>query len=501
MSFSSPPLRPRGDILSCPMTTKDFKLPDLGEGVHEGRILRVMVKPGEVVREDQPLMEVETDKAAVVIPCPYAGTVQTVHVSDGQLVHVGDVMVTIGEGAAGSRGPATSVAGKSSATSTPKPSNTLAVNSTTAARSTPAKPQAAAASNRRHKPASPAVRKLARSMGLDIEIITGSGPGGRVQRQDLEMASGSAMSPSLDRGSRQAFTSQKPHETFDSFDRVAHSPATSLIAKGGMAQPSPAVAARVAHNPLPESMIVEPQGDGASDAWGRVVKSPLSQARKTIAQVMTQSWSTIPHATDFDDADVTELEKLRKGYSSPDAPDRKITMLAFVVRAVVRALQRFPEFNAHVDVERNETIYKRYINIAIGTHTARGLVPMVLRDADRLTIPQISDALAAIAEKARTATFAVNDTKGGTYTISNAGAMGGSRYSTPIITPGQAAVLAVGRTRWMPWVLDGEPRAIAPRLIMPLSHSIDHRLLDGGQEIAFMQHVIGDLQNPARLLL
>jgi len=493
------------------MTPKDFKLPDLGEGVHEGRILRMMVKPGEVVREDQPLLEVETDKAAVVIPCPFSGTVQAVHVSDGQLVHVGDVMVTIGDGAAGSRGaarsygPATSVAGKrdesiSKTSVLAKP----APDSSSATHATRATPQAAERPNQHHKPASPAVRKLARSMGLDIEVITGSGPGGRVQRQDLEMATAGAMSPSPGREMRGTGASHPPHKTFDSFDRVSHAPATSLIAKANIAQPSPAVAARVAHNPLPESMIVEPQGDGASDAWGRVVKAPLSQARKTIAQVMTQSWTTIPHATDFDDADVTELEKLRKGYSSPEAPDRKITMLAFVVRAVVRALQRFPEFNAHVEIDRNETIYKRYINIAIGTHTARGLVPMVLRDADRLTIPQISDALAAIAEKARTATFAVNDTKGGTYTISNAGAMGGSRYSTPIITPGQAAVLAVGRTRWMPWVLDGEPqqpKAIAPRLIMPLSHSIDHRLLDGGQEIAFMQHIIGDLQNPARLLL
>ena len=178
-------------------------------------------------------------------------------------------------------------------------------------------------------------------------------------------------------------------------------------------------------------------------------------------------------------------------------------MLAFAVRAVVRALQKFPDFNAHIDIDKNEIIYKRYFNIAIGVHTPRGLVPMVLPGADRMTIPQISDELAVMSEKARTATFNVNDTRGGTYTISNAGAMGGSRYSTPIITPGQAPVLAVGRTRWQPWVIEQEngTRGIAPRLIMPLSHSIDHRLLDGGQEVQFMQHVIGDLQNPARLLL
>lgn len=227
---------------------------------------------------------------------------------------------------------------------------------------------------------------------------------------------------------------------------------------------------------------------------------PLTQARKTIAGVMAQSWSTIPHATDCDDADVTELEKLRKGYSGamPDGSDRKLTMLAFVIRAVARAIQRFPDFNGYFDGEKGQIVYRRYVNIGVGVHTERGLIVPVLREADRMSIPQISDELAVIADKARTASFAVNDTRGGTYTISNAGAMGGSRYSTPIITPGQAAVLAIGRSKMMPWVVDGQ---VTPRLIMPLSHSIDHRMLDGGQEIAFMRQVIGDLENPARLLL
>jgi pyruvate dehydrogenase E2 component (dihydrolipoamide acetyltransferase) len=287
-----------------------------------------------------------------------------------------------------------------------------------------------------------------------------------------------------------------------SADKCKPSPRPSPTGRGS--QP---VAARVTHAPLPESAVAElPPGKDEQDAHGPIRRVPLTQARKTIANVMAQSWTMIPHATDFDDADVTELERLRKGYTAPEttgAADRKITMLAFVVRAVVRALQRFPEFNAHYDADRSEVIYKRFYHIAIGVHTERGLVPMVLRDADRLTIPQISDELNRLGEMARTSSFSVNDTRGGTYTISNAGAMGGSRYSTPIITPGQAAVLAVGRTRWMPWVVEGDggQRGLAPRLIMPLSHSIDHRLLDGGQEVQFMQQVIGDLQNPARLLL
>lgn len=475
------------------MPTRDFKLPDLGEGVHEGQVIRVLVKAGDIVREDQPLMEVETDKAAVAIPSPFAGPVAQVHVSDGQMVHVGDVMFTFGESSKSnpSKGPAASAA-RVGASSGP----VVAARGPVASDST-AKPQAAVG-GARHKPASPATRKLARTMGIDIETVNGTGPGGRVQRGDLELAR-----PPLPSGEGLGVRERTATVAVVAPPlRVMPSPQPS---PGGRGSETP-VAARVIHAPLPESAVAElPAGRDETDSHGPVRRVALSQARKAIANVMTQSWTTIPHATDCDDADVTELEKLRKGYTDPEAgaAGRKITMLAFVVRAVVRALQRFPDFNAHFDQDKGEIVYKRFINIAMGVHSERGLVPMVIRDADRMTIPQLSDEINRLGEMARTATFSVNDTRGGTYTISNAGAMGGSRYSTPIITPGQAAVLAVGRTRWMPWVIEQENgnRGLAPRLIMPLSHSIDHRLLDGGHEIQFMQHVIADLQNPARLLL
>jgi len=492
--------------------SKDFKLPDLGEGVHEGQIVRMFVKPGDVVREDQPLMEVETDKAAVEIPCPFNGVVEKVHVAAGQLVHVGDVMVTIGDAkqavnagaAARSRGEAETRASH-------------AAGGATANAPARAKPQAAASfapAAGRHKPASPTVRKFARSLNIDLETINGSGPGGRVQRADVEIAAN--RSPlSLGEGSpkvvRAGHATTAQQITGAQARMPSPQPSPTRRGRGSQASPSNTVAAKVDYSPLPESVIIEPQGEDSSDQYGPTRIAPLTQARKTIAKVMTQSWSTIPHATDCDDADVTELDKLRRGYLPPDGyagggGGRSLTMLAFVVRAIVRGLQRFPEFNASFDAEHEQIVYRRYINIGVAVHTERGLIVPVLREVDRLTIPQISEALAIIAEKARTANFAVNETRGGTYTISNAGAMGGSRYSTPIITPGQAAVLAIGRTRWMPWVLEGDAhsnqqRGIAPRLIMPLSHSIDHRILDGGNEIAFMQQVIGDLQNPARLLL
>ena len=248
----------------------------------------------------------------------------------------------------------------------------------------------------------------------------------------------------------------------------------------------------------PSAISTDIEGIPDNDDYGTIVRHPISLARKTIARVMSESMATIPHVTDSDDADVTELDKFRRGYAHPQEPNQKITMLAFVVRAVVKALQLHPIFNASFDHESGEIIYKRYYHIAIGVQTERGLIAPIIRDVDRLNIAQISDSIRTITENALAATFAVNDTRGGTFTISNAGAMGGSRYSTPIINPPQVAVLAIGKTRKMPWVVGDE---LLPRLIMPLSCSFDHRIIDGAQEIIFARQIIDDLENPARLLL
>lgn len=436
------------------MAAKDFILPDLGEGVHEGQIVRLMVKAGESVREDQPLMEVETDKASVEIPSPFSGTIAQWHVKEGQAVKVGEVMVTIADGPADtaaeargaderSRPPAMSASSSSSV-------RNVAGNGGVAVASPPA----------RRAPASPAVRKLARQHRLDIETIRGSGPGGRITRADVERAASGA-------GSSQLATASAP--------RLPSSPP-----------------------PAPIARAVEAPGEADHDNWGPIRRQKNSMARKTIAANMVQSWSTIPHVTDSDDADVTDLDRLRRGYPAPENGQRKITMLAFVIRAVARALTLHPEFNAVFDAQRDEIIYRRYINIAVGVHTERGLITPVIRNTDQLSVIEIADALHDLAAKAREAKFTVNDTRGGTYTISNPGALGGSRYSTPIIPPGQCAVLALGRTRLRPWVVDG---VLQPRLILPLSHSFDHRIADGGHEVAFMQQVIGSLENPARLLL
>ncbi|MCH8005891.1 MAG: 2-oxo acid dehydrogenase subunit E2 [Planctomycetes bacterium] len=394
----------------------DFRLPDLGEGVTEGQVVRLLVAEGDQVTEDQPLLEVETDKVSVEIPSPHTGVVAKLHVVEKQVINVGAVMVTFAEdfstpAAAVEPKPKAAATAPAAARSADGPADTgVTVARTVAGRT---------------KPASPAVRKLARQLGADLQTIEGSGPGGRVLRQDVERAA---------------------------------------------AAPSP---------------------QAVPDQWGPTRREPMTRARRTIAQVMARSASTIPHVTDTDDADVTDLDRLRREYHG-----RKLTILTFVVRATAMALQEHPLFNARFDAETGDIIYHEYISIAIGVHTERGLIAPVIRNVDTLTIPQIADELEALAEKARRATLAVNDTRGGTFTISNAGAMGGSRYSTPIINHPQSAVLSLGRTRLQPWVVKGK---IVPRSILPLSLSFDHRLIDGANEVVFMQAIIGLLQDPAEL--
>ncbi|MCH2143144.1 MAG: 2-oxo acid dehydrogenase subunit E2 [Phycisphaerales bacterium] len=434
---------------------QEFRLPDLGEGVHEGRIIRLHVVAGQSVNEDEPLMEVETDKAAVEIPSPVTGIVTTVHIESGQLVHVGDVMITF-DGDSG--------APPDAARETPMATASAAATSVSA--TTPS-----ATSPTRRKPASPSVRRMARELGLSVQDIAGSGPGGRITRADVERASNTP-------------AAESPMPT-----AAAVVPATATPTPIGTPQPP-------LHSVTTPGMELEGQRD--QDAYGEIVRQDLSQARKTIAQVMQISWQTIPHVTDCNDADITNLEEMRRGFVDPERPDRKVTTLAFVIRAICRALLRHPILNATIDTDRQEVVYRQYINIGIGVETPRGLVAPVIRNAHLMGAGDIADHLAVITHNARSGQFGVEDTRGATYVISNAGAMGRTRYSTPIIMPGTVACLAVGRARKMPWVVDDE---IVPRIILPLSHSMDHRLVDGGREIPFIEHLIDDLEHPMRFAL
>jgi pyruvate dehydrogenase E2 component (dihydrolipoamide acetyltransferase) len=243
------------------------------------------------------------------------------------------------------------------------------------------------------------------------------------------------------------------------------------------------------------SIETEIEGTKEQDEYGIVIRQPMSQARKSISKAMSIAWKTIPHVTDCNDADITEIEALRRNFTDPDQPNLKLTLLPFILKAVCRALKKNPILNATIDTETGDVLFRTYINIAIGVQSDRGLIAPVLRNIDSMSIGEISEQLDQITVNARSASFEIADTRGATYTVSNAGAVGRTRYSTPIIQQNTVACLAVGRAQLMPWVIDDQ---IVPRLILPLSHSIDHRLVDGGREIPFIEHLINDLEHPMR---
>ena len=457
----------------------EFKLPDLGENVESGDVLSVLVHEGDTIQANQNVIELETDKATVEIPCPHAGRVSKVHVQPGQTVPIGTLLLSIEAAAAAPGGTATPAKDGSAKAGTREgrragqsatgrrargrrrrtgadaakaaPVKAAAANSARQAgaeRRRPAHsaPREAAEAGSVTSPAGPSTRRLARELGVDLRRVTGSGPGGRITREDIVSA-------------------------------VRHS---SPILKV---------------TPNRQNM---PDGVEDQDSYGCIRKQPLTKIRKTIAANMARSHSTIPHVTNFDDADITELERIRKG-SVADyvGSEIKLTMMAFVMKAVAQSLKLHPLLNASLDLENNQVIYKEYVNIGVAVDTERGLVVPVVREVDQLTIPQIAQALNDVSTKGRDNQFAIDDLRGSTFTISNLGAIGGT-YSTPIINHPEVGVLLLGRSRKLPVVIDD---AIQIRLMMPLSISYDHRLVDGAVAARFLNEVKGYLQVPGRLLL
>jgi pyruvate/2-oxoglutarate dehydrogenase complex dihydrolipoamide acyltransferase (E2) component len=260
---------------------------------------------------------------------------------------------------------------------------------------------------------------------------------------------------------------------------------------------APAAAAPAAEMPdVPDAVV--PKGDESADAHGPVRVERMSRIRRTIAAKMHESWTTIPRVTNFDDADLTELEKVReKSKRDYAAVGIKLTAMPFLIKSVAMSLRAHPVMNASIDIDAGEIVYKQYVNIGIAVDTERGLVVPVLRNADRMVIADIARSLATIADNARSNNFAVEDLRGGTFTISNLGAIGGS-YSTPIINAPEVAILLVGRSRKVPMVVDNQ---IVVRMLMPLSLSYDHRLVDGAEAARFLNHVKSYLESPSRLLL
>jgi len=456
----------------------DMKLPELGENISSGDVVSVLVAVGDEIHSDQPVVEIETDKAVVEVPCPHSGRVTAIHVKKGDTLPIGGKIITLDDGrggespksesapAAKKKAPAKAAqaeaepeeeeveeepaaapaptAKKKSATAPAKPAQAPAAPARPARAS--AAPSLAPSNGGAASPAAPSTRRLARELGVDLGIVRGTGPGGRITREDVM--------------------------------------ASVRDAQGGMVSDAPGGADE-------EDPNVE------RDSYGPIRREPMTKIRRTIAANMAKSAATIPHVTNFDQADVTELERIRQGSKESLAEvNIKLTPLAFVAKAVGLALREHPVINASIDMEAEQLTFKDYVNLGIAVDTERGLIVPVIRGADKLTIPELAEELSILAEKARTTTFTIDDLRGGSFTISNLGAVGGI-YSTPIINHPEVAVLLVGRSKQMPVVIDGD---LEIRLIMPLSLSYDHRLVDGAAAARFLNDVISLLENPGRLL-
>lgn len=436
----------------------DFRLPDVGEGIHEGEIVRWLVAVGDTVAEDQPLVEVQTDKAVVELPSPVAGTVTKLHYEEGDVVNVGSVIVTIDDGNAGAGTAAGAAAGEPAAATGQAVAQAPAGGAPERAADPAAPAPAAAAADgvRRRVLATPATRRRARELGIDIRLVRGTGPAGRVTDEDL-----------------QAF----------------------LAAGGaGAAVPDRAEAAAA---PAPGRPAV-PAATRPPVSRGETQRIPMRGIRKRIAEKMVQAKFTIPHATHMDEVVVDDLVAVRR-QALPLAAERgvKLTYMPFIIKAVVAGLREFPYLNAVLDDASQEIVLKGDYNIGIATDTDDGLIVPVIKHADQKSILQLAAELADLAERARNRRIAVDDLQDGTFTITNVGALGGV-FSTPIINHPEVAILGVHRIVERPVVRDG---AIVPGHVLTLAVSFDHRVIDGAYAARFLNRVMSYLAQPSLLFM
>jgi len=438
----------------------EFKLPEVGENVETGQVVKVLVSVGDTIEAGQSLLELETDKAVIEVPSSVHGTVEDIHVEEGQEIEVGQLILTISGVAEGveEAKPEAEAEMKAEAEAPepePEPEPAPARAEVKAEKPAPGgrepvekEARKAVEPARKPAPAAPSVRRLARELGLDINQVTGSGPGGRISIEDVKN-----------------YVRQLDL-------RTEHARPTTLEA--------PAL-------PLPDFT-----------KWGEAEREPMSSIRRTTARRLSQAWVTIPHVTHFDTADITALEQLRKRYARQvEAAGGKLTVTAIILKVVASALKVFPKFNASLDMANQEIVHKKYYHIGVAVDTEHGLLVPVIRDVDRKNIIELSVELTEISEKARNRKVTLEDLEGSTFTVSNLGGIGGTNFS-PIINPPDVAILGVSRARTEPVFVDG---GFEPRLIMPLSLSYDHRLIDGADAARFMRWVTQALEQPFLLSL
>jgi pyruvate dehydrogenase E2 component (dihydrolipoamide acetyltransferase) len=453
-----------------------MKLPELGENIEGGDVLRVMVKPGDAVKKDQAVLELETDKATIEVPSSMAGVVKDVKIKTGEKVKVGQTIFVIEEGADGGQGaegggqteskeqkaeskeqkaevkpeePKAEAKAEQPKTEVPKRKADVVEMKPSKQAAAPVAPkpaEPAKADDAASIPAAPSARRLARELGLNIQEIQGSGPGGRISMDDV----------------------------------TAY--ARRLLSGAGAARSSTAAAA------LPDF-----------SKWGAIERKPMSGVRRTTAHRLTQAWNTVPHVFQHDRADITGVETLRKRLSKKSEAEGRapITITAFLMKTLAAALKKFPQMNSSVDLATDEIIYKQYVHIGVAVDTDRGLLVPVIRDVDQKDIFQIADEIAQAAEKARSRKLSLDEMQGASMTISNLGSLGGGAF-TPIVNWPEVAILGVSRGVLEPVWRDG---TFEPRQMLPLSLSYDHRVIDGADAMRFLRWVVDAIEQPFLLSL
>jgi pyruvate dehydrogenase E2 component (dihydrolipoamide acetyltransferase) len=450
----------------------DFTLPELGENVTTGDVLNVLVKVGDTLARDQPVLELETDKATIEVPSSLAGRVTAVRVKAGDKVTVGQPILTVEEGA-----------GQSAATqpAPPAPAAESAPAATPRQEPPPPRPreperEAPAekverarpsgdnvvdiARGARHvvppvsdapsAPAAPSVRRMARELGVNINDVPGSGDAGRISVEDVKAYA------------KRLITA-------------------AVAAPGGGAATYPVA------EPLPDF-----------SRWGPTERQPMKGVRRKTAEHLAASWATIPLVTQYDSADITGFEEIRKRHAKqagPAAPPLTVTALA--IKIVAGALRKFPQFNVSIDMAASEIVAKQYVHIGVAVDTDRGLLVPVIRDADAKSLMQLSAEIAMLAEKARARKLTLEEMQGGTFSISNLGGIGGTSF-TPLVNAPEVAILGISRARMEPVYKDGQ---FAPRLMLPLSLSYDHRAIDGADGARFLRWVVDVFEQPFLLSL
>lgn len=415
----------------------DVKLPNLGEGADSGTVVNIFVKEGDKIAKDQPLLELENEKAVATIPSTASGTVSKIYVKNGDKISVGGRIIAVAEG--GAPAPAAPAARPEPKVAKPRAVQPVAELPEEAEENFEPVEQ-----GNGEVAAAPSIRRLANELGIDLTKIRGSEHGGRIVISDVR----------------------------------------NYIQRLIRAAQAPKPAGAAAEKPAPEKIDFS--------KWGEISKKPMSSLRKIISRRMVENWNAIPHVTQFDDADLTKVLELRKKYvAAYEKQGARLTVTSFVLKAVIAALKKHPIFNASLDETSDEIVYKEYHHIGIAVDTEAGLIVPVIRDVDKKNLVQVSKDLEELAKKARDRKVSPEELKGGTFTISNQGGIGGAHF-TPIVNKPEVAILGLGKGAMKAIVKNDK---IEPRMMLPIGLSYDHRLIDGGTAARFTVDLLQAIEN------